>query len=97
MILPSILLWRSKRKNRISKEKVSGGNKFAKAELDADEPQKSDYRMRELPGDMVHELKGETNDNVVWELSGDMAHESGVGRHGNRVEELPGDTVVGGR
>lgn len=91
MTLNSILLWRSKRKDRSSKNKVSGGDQFAKAELDADGSQKPDCRMRELAGDMAHELRGETNDNEVWELPGDLAHELGIGRHENGVEELPGE------
>ena len=94
MILPSIFLWRSKRKNRISrkKEKKSEENIFAKAEMDANEPQMPDYRMREMPGDMAHELSGDSDQNEMWELPGDMVcHELEIDRHGNEAEELPGD------
>lgn len=91
MILPSILLWRSKRKDRISREKTNGEEKFVKAELDADEPQRPDRRVRELPGDMAHELRSESNENEVWELPGDTAHELGGVRHVNGIVEIPGD------
>lgn len=96
-----MLLWRSKRKNRISKKKTSEESQFAKAEMDADESQRPDYRMRELPKDMAHELRGETNDNELWKLAEDTIHEMRIENwQGNGVEELPKDITYemsGGR
>ena len=101
MILPSIFLWRSRRKDRVSKHKAEStpDDQFAKAELDADESQQPDFRARELPGDMAHELTGNENGDEVWELPGDMAHElTGENRNGIGVGigigELSGDMAV---
>lgn len=47
--------------------------------------------MRELPGDMAHELRGREIDNEVWELSGDMIHELRSGEIEIDWLELPGD------
>lgn len=83
----------------MSGEKASAGDQFAKAELDADEPQRPDCRVRELPGDMAHELSGERNENEVWELPGDMAHELRGETNENEVRDLPGDmthVLIGG-
>lgn len=88
MILLSILLWRSKRKNRIFKKQA---NAFAKTELDAEESQRPNRTVRELPGDMAHELGGEENDNEVWELPGDMTYELRGGENEIDRPELPGD------
>lgn len=70
MILLSILLWRSKRRHRISKKKPASirDNQFAKAELDAVDTQRPDQRARELSGDMAHELAGGSERNEIWEL-----------------------------
>lgn len=90
-----MFFWRRKRRNRISKEHASARNhQFAKTELDANESQRPDGRVRELSGDMAaHELGGEKrdNNNVMWELPGNMkmTHEheleggggGGGGRH----------------
>lgn len=100
LILPSILLWRSKRKNRRSRKKATStpDDRFAKAELDADESQRSDHRTRELPGDLAHELPGNSEEgNETWELPGDMAFELTGGGDAHEIEaktaarELPGD------
>lgn len=91
MMIPSFLLWRSKRKNRFSKEKASVQDQITKAEMDADESQRPDYRARELSGDMAHELRGEKDANNRWELLGDEAHELRGEDDANEMWELPGD------
>ena len=71
MILPSVLLWRIKRKHRISQTKKTASqsdDQFTKAELDAEESQRSDLRRRELPGDLAHELAGDREEgNETWD------------------------------
>ena len=52
-----------------------------KGELDANEPQRPDRRVWELPGNMAPELGGNRDGNYVWELGGD--------RDGNGGCELP--------
>ena len=39
-----------------------------KSELDANEPQRPDCRVRELPRDMAHELAAGRDGNWIWEL-----------------------------
>lgn len=91
MILPSILLWRRKRLDRISRKRASTRSQFAKTELKAHEPQKPDFRTQELSKDIAHELRGGNNQNPIWELPGDMAHELRGDRDGDGDWELPGD------
>lgn len=86
------------RKKRISKQKTKDKqNPFGKSELDANEPQKPDLRVWELPGDMAHELEGDRdrngNENGIWELEGDSDRD----RDRDRNNESGVGVGVGGR
>lgn len=96
MTFSFILLWRSKRKIRISKTKSANisDDQFAKAELDAEESQKSDHRPRELPGDMAHELAEDSGCGETWELpENNIVHELAKNTTKNAACELPGDSA----
>ena len=69
---------------------MSARSQLAKAELDAEDSQRPDHRVRELPGDMAHELSGRENDEV-WESSSDMVHEVRGGQDRYDRPELLGD------
>lgn len=87
------LLAKQAEESNLQKKKKETGilDQHANAEMDANEPQQSDLRERELLGDTAYELRDERNENEAWELMGDAAYELRGETNENEAWELSGD------